>query len=287
MSLSVPYMPLFVADYLADTAHLSAAEHGAYLLLIMNYWQRQKPLPSDDKKLARIARMTDAEWQDARDTILEFFTVVDGELRHKRIEAELARVSDKISKAKAAGEKSAAARAAAATVEPTFNGRSTDAELLGKAKQDKGSDDDAALARATVLATLEPACREAVADTTWPVVTSQDLHRLVSLAVDEGLNPETEIIPAVRQQAERAKASGKRVSTWGYFAPGCREFAAAARSPPPSVVPMPARNQHHGARNERLTPLQAVLAERRRQRDSLNPGNAGEPVTIDAVALPG
>lgn len=71
-------MPLFVADYLADTAHLSAAEHGAYLLLIMNYWQREKPLPADDRKLARIARMSDAEWEQSRETLAEFF-VVDGE----------------------------------------------------------------------------------------------------------------------------------------------------------------------------------------------------------------
>lgn len=43
---SIPYMPLYVADYMADASHLSTEEHGAYLLLLLGYWQRGKPLSS-------------------------------------------------------------------------------------------------------------------------------------------------------------------------------------------------------------------------------------------------
>ena len=135
--MSAPYMPLFVADYLADTAHLSAAEHGAYLLLIMNYWQRCKPLPNDDRKLARIARMTDDEWAVSKDNIAEFFQVSGDEWRHSRIENEISIVSEKSARAKASARASVEARATNA--ERTLSERSTNAELLGKDRIGKNS----------------------------------------------------------------------------------------------------------------------------------------------------
>lgn len=65
-------MPLYVADYLADTAHLAAAEHGAYLLLIMAYW-RNGSLPADEKMLQRISRMSQREWAKSREVVLALF----------------------------------------------------------------------------------------------------------------------------------------------------------------------------------------------------------------------
>lgn len=93
-------MPLYVADYLRDTRKLTAAEHGAYLLLIMEYWTAGG-LPDDDRQLARIASMGPAEWKRARANIEGFFH--DG-WRHKRLDAELAK-SAEISSKRAASAK--------------------------------------------------------------------------------------------------------------------------------------------------------------------------------------
>jgi uncharacterized protein YdaU (DUF1376 family) len=116
---ALPYMPLYVADYLADAAHLSTVQHGAYLLLIMNYWQRGEPLPDDDVRLARIARLSPKEWARHRGVICEFFAIDENLWRHGRIDSELARVEAKSLKCKKAGR---------ASVQRRLNGRSTDAE---------------------------------------------------------------------------------------------------------------------------------------------------------------
>lgn len=78
------WMPFFVADYLADTGHLTTLQHGAYLLLIMHYWQTGR-LPKDDGQLALVARMTARQWQANRDVLAAFF---GRGWKHKRIDAE-------------------------------------------------------------------------------------------------------------------------------------------------------------------------------------------------------
>lgn len=80
-----PWMPLYIADYLGDTTHLGAMESGAYLHLIMDYWQNGR-LPDDERKLARIARLTDKEWKASKATLKSFF--YDG-WKHKRIDNEI------------------------------------------------------------------------------------------------------------------------------------------------------------------------------------------------------
>lgn len=83
--MSRPWMPLYIADYLSNTGHLTAAEHGGYMLLIMHYWEKDG-LPTDEAKLARIARMSPEEWQSCRSAIADFF---DENWRHDRIEQEI------------------------------------------------------------------------------------------------------------------------------------------------------------------------------------------------------
>jgi uncharacterized protein YdaU (DUF1376 family) len=83
--MSLPFMPFYVGDYLADTGHLSTIEHGAYLLLIMHYW-RTGALPKDEAVLMRICRMNKREWDRYRDSLQALFRP---DWSHKRIDAEL------------------------------------------------------------------------------------------------------------------------------------------------------------------------------------------------------
>lgn len=105
-----PWMPWYIADYLADTAHLRAAQSGAYLHLIMHYWQRGG-LPSENVQLAAIARMTDSEWKKARPIIEPFFQMPGW--KHKRVEEELAKSLAKYEARAAAGKKGGEAKAEA------------------------------------------------------------------------------------------------------------------------------------------------------------------------------
>ena len=104
---ALPYMQFFVADYLADTAHLNTTQHGAYLLLIMNYWQRGKPLPAKDEYLAQICRLNLDQWLEIKPVIEEFFTIKKDQWTHKRIDKDLLAVMSKSTKRSEAGKASA------------------------------------------------------------------------------------------------------------------------------------------------------------------------------------
>ncbi|MFJ7315254.1 DUF1376 domain-containing protein [Pseudomonas sp. NPDC098747] len=87
---ALPYMQLYVADYLADTMHLTTEEHGAYLLLIFNYWQTGKPIPK--VRLSRIARVPSERWPEIQGALSEFFEDDGESWIHLRIERDIAAV---------------------------------------------------------------------------------------------------------------------------------------------------------------------------------------------------
>jgi uncharacterized protein YdaU (DUF1376 family) len=108
-----PWMPLYVGDYLRDTRDLNTLQHGAYLLLIMHYWQHDA-LPTDDARLAAIAGLSVAQWRRIREPVQAKFV---GGWRHKRIEAELVKLDRAVMQRRLAGRnggiKSGIARAVA------------------------------------------------------------------------------------------------------------------------------------------------------------------------------
>ena len=109
-------------DYIADTGHLTLAQHGAYLLLMAHYYRTRRPLPANAPVLHRVCRCTtDADREAVNEVLQEFFTLDGDVYRQNRIDWELAKAIDISEKRRAAArakhEKSRAASAPANAVQ--------------------------------------------------------------------------------------------------------------------------------------------------------------------------
>lgn len=91
-----PYIPFFVEDYIGDTIGLSLDEHGAYFLLILAAWKQEDcALPDDDRKLARICRVSPQKWKRLRAVMLDFWTIENGRWCNSRLKKERVYVEKK------------------------------------------------------------------------------------------------------------------------------------------------------------------------------------------------
>lgn len=93
--MSVPFMQLYVGDYIRDTRHLTAEQHGAYLLLLMAAWNAGGRLPNNPKKLARLAASTPSRWAKIAADVLEFFDVEGDHITNRRLTVELKKAQEK------------------------------------------------------------------------------------------------------------------------------------------------------------------------------------------------
>lgn len=95
-----PSLPLFTDAYLADTKHLTPAQHGAYLLLLMMAWRMPDcKLQDDDKFLARCVGMDLRTWKKNREVVMAFWQKDDKQKWYQpRLLDERKYVADKSSK---------------------------------------------------------------------------------------------------------------------------------------------------------------------------------------------
>ena len=127
-------MPLYIGDYLADTARLTTEQHGAYLLLLMDYW-RNGPLPADLSILATFARLpfdaSSSASSNAMAMLTEFFTLgEDGKLHHSRVDRELALAKQNQEKLSNRGKANAAKRWGIASSNAASTATSNASEML-------------------------------------------------------------------------------------------------------------------------------------------------------------
>lgn len=85
------FMPLYYGDYLKDTTSLSTEEHGAYLLLLMDAWNRGGFLPNNPEDLSRIAKVLPDKWAKIWARIGPMFTVDGERVTQLRLLKELSR----------------------------------------------------------------------------------------------------------------------------------------------------------------------------------------------------
>lgn len=219
--MSRAWMPFYPADYVADTGHLSTLEHGAYLLLILHYWQKGG-LPTDDLKLARIARLTAEEWLEVRPTIAEFF---GPDWTHGRVERELATAEERYQKRASAGRRGgrSAVKEPELPLDPEQCESNASALLHQPQPQpqphsDPRSEDEIPLPRATTPdgggrgASLEADLREAAG---LVGVSARALSRLepIERLLARGVCLEGTILPALRSVRE----AGHFGRSWSYY----------------------------------------------------------------------
>jgi len=98
------WFPFYMGDYLAKTSHLSQAEHGAYLCLLLYYYSNKRPI-SHNRRYS-ICRAFAEHEQAACDSVLAEYFTRDGDLwRSARADEELLKAQD-ISEKRAKAAKS-------------------------------------------------------------------------------------------------------------------------------------------------------------------------------------
>lgn len=93
------WMPVYIGDYLSDTMDLTTEEHGCYLLLLMHYWKKGQ-LTDDIGKLLKITGLSTEKKNILTGILNTYFQHEDNCFRHKRVEKELRRREEIVSRIK-------------------------------------------------------------------------------------------------------------------------------------------------------------------------------------------
>ncbi len=276
-SKTAPYMPLYVADYFADTVHLSARQHGAYLLLLCATWRGGGKLPADDERLALLSKSTPEEWAAMRDVILAFFKRSRGMLIHERLSLEYAKYAGKVAQSSAAGKASARKKAsqnkdkAATDVDDPLQRNSTNQNQNQNQSQNQnqnqnqnpiqihkegnGNNGAAPLGwpvdRKDWVRQLiaETACADPVRDI-WPANTAG----IVTGWHDSDGFEWCDVVAGIRATLSRPGPHSAPKS-WRYFSPAIAQCCADRTSPTPTAVAVnrPARYKTQAQRNQDST----------------------------------
>ena len=86
-----PIMPWRVGDFLAETAHLTAAENGVYAIFLMRMWSRGGSVPDDDRDNSRLFNLPIGVYRTIKARLIQEQKLIseDGKLTNKRLLTEI------------------------------------------------------------------------------------------------------------------------------------------------------------------------------------------------------
>lgn len=216
--MNLAYMPFFVDDYEADTAHLSLLEDGAYNRLLRLIWRTSGcSVPDDDAWIFRKLRAhQDAEKEAILNVIDEFFTRANGRVLSKRLTKVRAQSVATYKKRSEAGKKGGRKKVPEIIEEDIKPGLSDDKAELKQPKPKPKPNIAKAIAwpeRSEILKELSAECGEGIED---PNTSASMMMSIGSVLAWQAAGYDWRMVKSV--VAEKTKhPKVKKISSWSWF----------------------------------------------------------------------
>lgn len=211
-----PSLPLFTDAYIADTAHLTNEEHGAYLRLLMFAWRSPDcALPDDDVKLARMLGLTAKKWASLKVAVMAFWILRDGRWVQSRLSRERQFVEEKIEKRRDAGRLGGRPKSLKDQESHKANGSAGESKPKAPTPtpilptEERGR--VPANMQARMLAELPPGVD-------WPIRISMKLQPIFE-CLGAGADFEKHVLPVIHEEAKNAHAAGRKLFSWENVVP--------------------------------------------------------------------
>ena len=69
--MHLPFIKLYTGDFRSMTVALSLAEKGAFMYLVLYFWDTGKPPADDDRRLSRIVGCSISEWRRMKPNLID------------------------------------------------------------------------------------------------------------------------------------------------------------------------------------------------------------------------
>jgi len=231
-------LPLFTDSWLADTGHLTRAERGLYMDMLILCWRSPEcRMPNEIAWVARRLNVQTDELPTLKKLVEEFMTSSGNWLTQKRLRKEFKYTREKTKKmsdmAKSRWNKekdtslgNATQHNSSIAAQHAFSNAPSPSPSPSPTNQQQQIGVNG---HAVALHDVERILRAIPGLDAHPVVTAPVIAPILAL-IDAGWDLERMIVPSIKQALGRTK---KPIATWAYFAKILREEGKPVSAPPP------------------------------------------------------